>query len=186
MQEAEPAEAAEHLRSGDADLALVYDHAAMPVLAPDLELVHLLDDPYEAILPADHPLAKRRRVALEQLSEEPWVASSDMGGCRAIMEMLCREAGFEPRVAFESDDYLTVQGLVAAGVGVAMIPSLGLAAYRPDVAIRSLVGANPKRDIFAATLPGGRRSPATQAMLDVLCDAAQRYDLGETRLAVAS
>src|SRR5215211_5854503 len=52
MQEAEPAEATEHLRAGDADLALVYDHAAMPVLAPDLELQHLLDDPYEAIVPA--------------------------------------------------------------------------------------------------------------------------------------
>ena len=48
MLEAEPAEATEHLRAGDADLALVYDHVAMPVLAPDLELKHLLDDPYEA------------------------------------------------------------------------------------------------------------------------------------------
>src|SRR5918997_1800102 len=56
-------DAAEHLRSGDADLALVYDHPAVPVLAPDLELRHLLDDPYEAILPTGHPLAKRRQIA---------------------------------------------------------------------------------------------------------------------------
>ena len=49
-----------------------------------------------------------------------------------------------------------------------------------------IAGAKPKRDIYAVTLPGGKHSPATQAMLDVLCDAARRYDLGETRLAVAS
>jgi DNA-binding transcriptional LysR family regulator len=138
------------------------------------------------VLPEDHPLASKAKVRLKDLADESWVQTTSACPCGVIVADQCRAAGFEPRVAFESDDYLTVQGLVAAGVGVAMIPSLGLAAYRPDVAIRPLIGAKPKRDIFAATLPGGRRSPATHAMLDVLCDAARRYDLGETRLAVAS
>ena len=107
------------------------------------------------VLPEDHPLASKAKIRLKDLEDEAWVQTTSTCPCGIIVADECRAAGFEPRVAFESDDYLTVQGLVAAGVGVAMIPSLGLAAYRPDVAIRPLVGAKPKRDIFAVTLPGG-------------------------------
>jgi DNA-binding transcriptional LysR family regulator len=182
MQEAEPAEATEHLRSGDADLALVYDHAAMPVLAADLELQHLLDDPYEAILPAGHPLAKRRQVSLNQLAGEPWVASSDLGGCRAIMETLCREAGFEPRVAFEVDETTAVQALVAAQVGVTLLPRLALSAVNPGVVVRKVAEA-PMRRVWAARLEGAYPSPAADAMLQILQDVAEEF--GEAKLELA-
>jgi DNA-binding transcriptional LysR family regulator len=182
MQEAEPAEATEHLRAGDADLALVYDHAAMPVLAPDLELLHLLDDPYEAILPADHALAKRRQVSLDQLAEDPWVASSDLGGCRAIMEMLCREAGFEPRVAFEVDETTAVQALVAAKVGVTLLPRLALSAVHPGVVVRK-VADTPLRRVWAARLEGAYPSPASDAMLQTLEDVAEEFREAKLELA---
>ena len=180
-----PEESVPALKAGQLDIAILFEpHGAGDLT--DMEKVHLLEDPMSVVLPEDHPLASKAKIRLKDLEAEAWVQTTSSCPCCIIVADECRAAGFEPRVAFESDDYLTVQGLVAAGVGVAMIPSLGLAAYRPDVAIRPLVGAQPKRDIYAVTLPGGRRSPATQAMLDVLCDAAQRYDLGETRLAVAS
>jgi DNA-binding transcriptional LysR family regulator len=185
LKESDPEDSVPALKAGQLDIAILFEPHGAGDLS-DLEQVHLLEDPMSVVLPEDHPLASKAKVRLKDLSEESWVQTTSSCPCGVIVADQCRAAGFEPRVAFESDDYLTVQGLVAAGVGVAMIPSLGLAAYRPDVAIRPLVGANPKRDIFAATLPGGRRSPATQAMLDVLSDAAKRYDLGETRLAVAS
>jgi DNA-binding transcriptional LysR family regulator len=185
LRESDPEESVPALKAGQLDIAILFEpHGAGDM--SDLEQVHLLEDPMSVVLPEDHPLASKAKVRLKDLSDESWVQTTSSCPCGVIVADQCRAAGFEPRVAFESDDYLTVQGLVAAGVGVAMIPSLGLAAYRPDVAIRPLIGANPKRDIFAATLPCGRRAPATQAMLDVLCDAARRYDLGETRLAVAS
>src|SRR5919106_1210300 len=104
MLEAEPDVAGVRLRAGEADLALVYDHHATPgLLAPELQLTHLLDDRYEALLPVGHPLARRRRLALSDLAEEPWVASTSACGCRKITNSVCREAGFEPRVAFEAD-----------------------------------------------------------------------------------
>jgi DNA-binding transcriptional LysR family regulator len=185
LKESDPEDSVPALKAGQLDIAILFEpHGAGDLT--DLEQVHLLEDPMSVVLPEKHPLASKAKVRLKDLSEESWVQTTSSCPCGVIVADQCRAAGFEPRVAFESDDYLTVQGLVAAGVGVAMIPSLGLAAYRPDVAIRPLIGANPKRDIFAATLPGGRRAPATQAMLDVLSDAARRYDLGETRLAVAS
>lgn len=185
LREADPEESVPALKSGQLDIAILFEpHGAGDMT--DLEQVHLLEDPMSIVLPESHPLASKAKVRLKELEGDAWVQTTSSCPCGVIVAEHCRAAGFEPRVAFESDDYLTVQGLVAAGVGVALIPSLGLAAYRPDVAIRPISGAKPKRDIFAATLPSGRRSPATQAMLEVLTDAATRYDLGETRLAVAS
>jgi DNA-binding transcriptional LysR family regulator len=70
-------------------------------------------------------------------------------------------------VAFESDDYQTVQGLVAAGVGVALIPRMALAAPREDIAVRSLVDG-PVRSVIAATPPSARLVPAAGAMLGIL------------------
>ena len=185
LKESDPEESVPDLRSGQLDIAILFEpHGAGDLT--DIDTVHLLEDPMSIVLPENHRLAEKAKIRLKDLAEESWVQSTMSCPCSLIVTDECRAAGFEPRVAFESDDYLTVQGLVAAGVGVAMIPSLGLAAYRPDVAIRPVAGANPKRDIVAATLPGGRRSPATQAMLEVLEEAAKRYDLGETRLAIAS
>src|SRR6266540_4024057 len=87
---------------------------------------------------------------------------------------ICRAAGFEPRVSFESDDYLTVQGLVAAGVGVALIPQLALSqTVSYDIAVRELHPAGPVRHVVAATPGGGVSLPAAASMLDQLLDTAR-------------
>ena len=83
MREAEPEEAARMLKAGEVDLALLYHHPAM-TLIPDLELTHLMDDCYDALLPAAHPLAKRRRLALRDLADESWIVSTPINGCRTI------------------------------------------------------------------------------------------------------
>jgi molybdate transport repressor ModE-like protein len=184
MQEAEPDEAAPKLRSGEADLALVYDHHATPeLLPPDLELTHLLDDRYEAILPSGHALARRRRLSLADLSEEPWVASTSMCGCRKITESVCREAGYEPRVAFEVDETTAAQALVAAGVGVTLLPGLALTALHPGAVARTLTDA-PVRRVWAARLEGSYASPASDAMLQTLQDVAEEFR--EARLEVVA
>ncbi len=73
-------------------------------------------------LPADHPLAKRRTLRLADLRAEAWIQTSSSSACARHVVRSCHGAGFEPIVSFESDDYQTVAGLVAAGVGVALIP----------------------------------------------------------------
>ena len=85
-----------------------------------------------------------------------------------MLERACQAAGFEPRVAFQSDDYYAIQGFVAAGVGVCLIPDLALVAVRDDVVIRCLEGRPPVRHVLAATLAGGYLSPAAAAMLEIL------------------
>jgi DNA-binding transcriptional LysR family regulator len=86
----------------------------------------------------------------------------------------CHTAGFEPNVSFESDDYQTVQGLVAAGVGVALIPELALSVVREDIVIRALSPGPPVRKVIAAAPAGARLVPAATAMLGVLEQAAER------------
>jgi DNA-binding transcriptional LysR family regulator len=88
----------------------------------------------------------------------------------------CLAAGFEPIVTFESDDYETIQGLVAAGVGVALIPRLALTRVHRGIMVRALAPQSPARKVIAATASGPGATPAAQAMVDVLSDVARRYE----------
>ena len=83
------------------------------------------------------------RSRLSELDGEAWVQTSRSSPCAQQVMRSCHAAGFEPNVAFESDDYQTVQGLVAAGVGVALIPQLALSVVREDIVIRPLSPAPP-------------------------------------------
>ena len=141
-----------------------------------LKRVELLEDPMHLALPRAHPLAGKRSLRLEELRGEAWVQTSESSPCARHVVHSCRAAGFEPVVAFESDDYQTVQGLVAAGVGVALIPELALSVVREDIVVRTLSPHPPGRRVIAA-LPGGtsartRLVPAASAMLRILEAAA--------------
>ena len=110
----ETAEAVEGLRAGRTDLALLAEPLAEP---GPVEAHHLLDDPMLAVLPAGHPLARRRALRLADLAAEPWVLGGGPGcSDRATILRACHAAGFEPRVSveFPTDDYHATQGMVAA------------------------------------------------------------------------
>ena len=184
MVEAEPDEASERLRAGEIDLALVYDFEPLPgMLHEELELAHLIDDPYEVILPKGHKLAGRRTLRLRDLAEDPWIAATPACGCRQITERACNDAGFEPRVAFEADETLAAQALVAAGVGVTLLPRLALTTLHPGVEARSLGRDAPMRRIWVASVAGGYLSPASEAMVQILRDVAGEF--AGTELAAA-
>lgn len=186
MIEAEPDEAQVRLRSGDIDLALVYDFEPLPdTLGDDLELTHLIDDRYDAVLAVDHPLAARKRISLADLADDPWIASSPQCGCRGITDRACHDAGFDLSVAFEADETMAAQALVAAGVGVTIFPRLALNPLHPGVVARSLGPSAPVRRIWAARPADGYRSPASEAMLQILQDVAQEFR-GEPSLAAVS
>jgi DNA-binding transcriptional LysR family regulator len=84
-------------------------------------------------------------------------------------------AGFEPHVTFESDDYETIQGLVAAGVGVALIPRLALTRVHPEIVVRELAPASPARKVTVATVSGPGVAPSAKTMVRVLSEVARRY-----------
>jgi DNA-binding transcriptional LysR family regulator len=174
LTEGEPEQIVPRLRAGELDLALLFEFAGETPLEGEMTRVGLLEDPMYLALPREHPLAERERVRLEDLHDDAWVQTSSSSPCARHVVRSCHAAGFEPRVSFESDDYQTVQGLVAAGVGVALIPELALSVVREDIAIRSLSPAPPVRDVIAAVPAGARLVPAAPAMLGVLEQAARR------------
>ena len=176
MVEAEPEDAQERLRSGDIDLALVFDFEPVPdSLGKDLELTHLIDDCYDAVLGKDHKLAGRRRLKLADLSDEPWISSTLACGCRQLTDRACLDAGFAPNVAFEADETMASQALVAAGVGVTIFPRLALNPLHPGVVARSLGRDAPVRRIWAGRLREGYSSAASEAMLQILVDVAEEF-----------
>jgi DNA-binding transcriptional LysR family regulator len=177
LVEGEPEELIPRLRDGEFDLALVFGFDGIGGLGSGLRGTPLFEDPMKLALPRGHRLAGRDRITLEDLSEEAWVQTSEASACARHVVRICRAAGFEPRVSFESDDYLTVQGLVAAGVGVALIPELALSqTVSYDTAVTELDPA-PVRHVIAATRGAGVSLPAAAAMLDLLQDTARRYQL---------
>lgn len=182
LSEGEPEEIAPRLRAGEFDLALLFEFDE-PEGAEELKRVELLRDPMYLALPREHPLATKSGLRLGDLRGEAWVQTSRESPCARHVVRSCHAAGFEPNVSFESDDYQTVQGLVAAGVGVALIPELALSVVREDIAIRELAPSPPLRQVIAAAPTDARLSPATPAMLAILEDAAARYETQGKRTA---
>jgi molybdate transport repressor ModE-like protein len=174
VKQLEPEDSLPLLKMGELDIALTIEPNASTD-ADGLDSSFLLDDPMFVVLPLDHPLARKARVRLRDLAEESWIGTTDACSCGTLVRNHCIRHGFEPHITFESDDYLAIQGLVAAGVGVAMIPTLALTTVRDDIVIRDLGNEAPVRKIAAATLPGAQRSPAAREMLDVLNEVATQY-----------
>ncbi len=187
---ADPDESLPLLRAGEVDVAVSVESTfGVPRTdAPDLDGLPLLDDPMYIMLPREHRLAGRARLELSDLAEEQWMIGTT-ASCpdTSIFLRACRVAGFEPRVAFSLDDYNAIQGFVAAGMGVSFIPDLALLNVRDDLVIRSFgTGRPPFRRIVALTLAASYRSPAKQAMLDVLTEVSGEFGARRTELALAS
>jgi DNA-binding transcriptional LysR family regulator len=172
LAEGEPEEIVPRLRAGELDLALLFEFDDEEPLPEDVARAPLLQDPMYLALPREHRLAGKAKLRLSELQGEAWVQTSRSSPCARHVVRCCHAAGFEPAVSFESDDYQNVQGLVAAGVGVALIPKLALSVVRDDIVIRALSPAPPVRQVIAATPAGARLVPAAPAMLGVLGQAA--------------
>src|SRR3954467_590802 len=187
LEPAEPGPGLANLRAGEVDIALDITVAFRPPPEDGIERVHLLDDPMYVVLPEGHHAARKRNLKLEDLAEESWILGTT-ASCpdASIFLRSCQLAGFEPRIAFNSDDYFAMQGFVAAGVGASFIPDLALMSVRDDIVVRSLGARPPARQIVAATLKDSFRSPAKQAMLDVLVEVGEEFAGKHRRLALAS
>lgn len=152
---------------GDADIALL----ALPPDAPHpagVRAVHLIDEPFRIVLPAEHALAEQEVVDLAQLAEEPWVVTeTDRDTCHDLIRQACGSAGFTPNIAIRADDFLVAQGFVAAGLGVRLAPRLGLhVASSSGLAVRPVRRPEPMLRIYLAL----RESVATQTLVTDMVD----------------
>jgi DNA-binding transcriptional LysR family regulator len=184
VTEAEPEQSLPMLHAAEVDLALTFDYTTLPAAEErDVERELLLSESMYVALPRDHPLAAADRVRLADLAEEAWVCGTRPSSCsRAVVET-CRAAGFDPRIAFESDEYAVLQGYVAAGLGYTLLPDLALPTLRADLVVRPTKPDAPQRRVWGATRPEGARSGATEAMVATLVRAGERVAAGDLKLA---
>jgi DNA-binding transcriptional LysR family regulator len=176
LVEDEPPESVARVRSGESDLALAFEYPGVAV-DPGADLAHvpLLRDPMRAVLATGHPLAGATGDApldIAALADDTWIAGCER--CRTHLVHVCEQAGFTPRILFATDDYVAVQGLVAEGLGVCLLPEMALrSAPRTGVVVRPVSG-DPARDV-GAVVAAGRRPPAVEATLAVLAEAVAAW-----------
>lgn len=171
LQEAEPPESLWRLSRGECDVALGFTYQEPHAEPPEgVVRIALMEDLLTILLPTGHPLARHHSVRLEDLADERWIAGCPR--CRANLLHLCAEQNFVPDIVFTTDDNLAIQSLVAAGVGVALMPALVLSFLcHPDVTGRVLAG-RPTRRVSAYVLADHRHVPAVGLVLAELESAA--------------
>lgn len=171
--ESEPEDAVPMVRGGAADLALAYHFDGPPPVRPDgrpgLAWRPLAEDPLWLVLPRGHRLAGRPSVDLGELAGDRWVL-----GClktEAFLRRYAELAGFDLRVGASTTDYFFAQTLVAAGVGVSLVPQVALAGVPEAVAVR-VEPPRPARHI-GLVLPRRRHANrCAEALADALTAAA--------------
>jgi DNA-binding transcriptional LysR family regulator len=178
LTEAETDESRGILHRHEVDLIVSYDFESNNITELSTRRVALFDDPLRLALPSRHSLTAQPRVSLVDLKHEAWIDSTRSRPCSDALHAACAAAGFAPRIVYRSDDYATIHRLIAAGVGIAMIPDLVADPHRSEIQYRDTTPALPIRRVYAATTDAG--TPAAAAMCQVLTrmTAAHPRDLG--------
>ncbi len=171
LHASQPENLENELKEGVIDVGLTWDYDFLTRSIGSLHRQHLLDEPLCLLLPQAHSLASEQGpVRLLDLADEPWVVRSHQPPYHDAFGVMCRAAGFEPNVVFRADDYQSLQGFVAAGVGLAVAPLMSIIAQRPDIVIRPLHEPAFTRRIDAVVLPESRGNPLIRQLLEMLAE----------------
>jgi DNA-binding transcriptional LysR family regulator len=178
--EADSSESVPALVQGAVDLVIAHDWSNAPLAAPDgLTRTRLLEDRADIAVPDTHPLARQaseqgdRAVDLDQLGAGPWICGTAGSSCHDWLTFTLRSARLEPRIAHTANEYATQLALVAAGLGVAVMPRLGRGQVPAGV---HMIAVRPslRRNIYALWRSTAARRPAISATVAALREAAGR------------
>lgn len=172
--EAEPPEAVAAVREDRADIALTFSYPGdrddpHRSSARGLSVRAAGRDDLMLVLPVGHAAV----TEITELADETWIAGCPR--CRGHLLELCERAGFEPRIGYETDNYVAVEGLVAQGIGVATLPRMALESFPllPGVVTAPLPAAEARR-LHVVTAQGAERVPSLAAALTTLEDVLAR------------
>ena len=156
------------IESGEVDLAF----CSPPLPDGPFEALELMSDPYVLLVPADSPLAERKSASLDDLGDHVLIGASTCSS-GFVVENELRERGYDVDYAFRSDDNGTLQGLVTAGFGVALLPLLAVAAPGDErVRLLRLVPKMARRAIAVVWHRDRHRSPAARAFVEIARDVS--------------
>jgi DNA-binding transcriptional LysR family regulator len=147
------------LEAGEVDLALV---SPLPPASERIESVELASEELYLVVPHDHRFAKRRAVKLAELRDDTFVCLRQGYALRTLTDGFCAQAGFAPKIAFEGEEIATLRGLVAVGLGVAIIPAAAAAVEQTPPELR-ITEPICKRSIGLLWEPGRYQPELTQA-----------------------
>ena len=177
LEQLDPPAALRQLRAGELDLALIFRfEPGDPAEDPEARLTstYLAHDPYALAVPTTSGLARKGRLRVADLAQASWCCAPLVSAATLILQQFCREhGGFEARLTYPTDDVAMAQPLIAAGLAVALLPSLNLARPHPGVTVRQLPHAPPGRDLWAVR-PAHQHLPAATAMISALERATTR------------
>ena len=159
---------------GELDVALSMEHSGAPSRDDErFERSDLLRDVLDVALPEGHRLAARE-LQLEDLADEPWIAPPRGWSCDDVIRVSCSAAGFTPDVAHRSGDWTAIMAMVAARLGVAVVPRLAQDSPPAGVLIQPLQGEPAARHLFVICRSGAEDHPAISAVVGALHEVAQR------------
>jgi DNA-binding transcriptional LysR family regulator len=162
----------EKLKRRDIELTLLWDYPWERIEDAELAVLPLMEDPTLLLVPRRHPLADGGPVRVGALRDQEWIVR-DEHPVADVLSRVCRDAGFEPRIAFAANDYQETQGMVSAGIGIALAPQLALSALRPDI-VAVPIKRSPTRRILLAHLANRRLSPAGEKAAAVFRSTASK------------
>jgi DNA-binding transcriptional LysR family regulator len=168
LLETDPYLATELVARGEVDLALVQDWPSVPLPVPEgLSRLNLGLDPVDLVLRAEHPLAALTEVPVAGLLGQRWTSVPPGNICHDWLVRTMREAGEEPDVLYQVGEFETQIALIAAGLGLGLVPRLGRGPLPAGVVTRPVV-PRPTRRVFTLWRTQASRRPAITAALDAL------------------
>lgn len=183
LSEREPDEAVAALCRADVDVAVVQDWPEAPLALPQaLESEWLFDDLFDVALPSAHPRAGDGAVALADLEDEDWIAWSDGQLCHDWLGRTLRDHGSEARIVHTASEHSTQLALVAAGLGVALVPRLGREPTPSGVRFLALRPA-PQRRVHVVWRCSAAGRPAVRAVVNSLRERGRTRRTPAERLA---
>ena len=176
VSERQPDEAIRLVVAGHLDIALVNDWMNAPLVLPDgVERLLIMNDAVDLAVPADHPLAERMSVELTELCSEPWITWPHGAICHEWLTQTLRQHGLTPEVTHTAEEHQTQLAMVAAGLGIAVMPRLGRGPTE-GVSIISLMPAF-SRQIYAIWRTLASERPAIRVTVSALQETCQRLTL---------
>jgi DNA-binding transcriptional LysR family regulator len=165
VREQSSEELAAMLRDDEIDLAFL--SVTERIQRPGLTLRPLVSEELVVVLAADHALAGRAQLRIAELAEESFISFREGARLRELLDRAAAGAGFEPRIALESNESRRIRSLVSHGLGVAILPRSDAERPGDEVAVCDLVEPSLTRDLTIAMRTERRPSPAAQAFLEL-------------------
>lgn len=140
----------------------------------------LFQEKFVALLPANHSLADRKSVLLDDLKDDLFVLFPEGFILRELVVEACSKVGFKPRVTFEGDDLDAIKGLVSAGLGLTVLPEIALGGHiHSSIAAIPIAGPQVKRDVGVIVPVGRELSPTERLFFDFLQQIGAEWSSGE-------